>query len=269
MEIDPSHTGTPDMIRVLVFSSPESWATKGAEILMSRLKKLLDVHERALIALSGGKTPAPLYRHLAQSLRSWPESKKNSIQWFFTDERSVGPEDFQSNYKMAFDSLFCSGRISVNSVHRIRGESPHPDREALRYEKELTDIWGSAGPHPPSLDIALLGLGEDGHTASLFPGSSPEDDHHRLTLPIPATGSRISRISLSYRSLTLAKTRVFLVMGKEKREILARALNPEGNLPSQWVLREATARSLPSEFWIDREACPPGIEKWTDLHFLD
>lgn len=269
MEIDPAHTGTPDIVRVLVFSSLESWTSRGSEILLSRFDKILKEHGRALVALSGGVTPAPLYRNIGQSLRSWPAIKKNQLQWFFSDERAVGPDDPQSNYKMALDSLFSLGQISGNTIHRMRGENPHLDREALRYEKSLNEAWGSSGPHGPSLDIALLGLGGDGHTASLFPGSSPEDDHHRLCLPVPESQDRVARISLSYRALALAKTRIFLVTGKGKRDILSKVLNPEGSLPSQWVIREATDRSLPSEFWIDKEACPPGIEKSTDLHFLD
>jgi len=269
MSIDPYYTGTPDIVRVLVFPSLSSWAQKGSMILLARISKLLDEHGRGFIALSGGATPAPLYNQLGEAFRTWPPSKKNLIQWFFSDERAVGPDDPQSNFRMAKNSLFTPGMISEKTVHRIQGEDTLHDREALRYEKDLTDSWGSTGPHAPSLDIALLGLGPDGHTASLFPGTSPEDDHHRLVLPVPPSGNRLARISLSYRTLSLAKTRIFLVTGREKKDILARVLNPDGDLPSQWVLRESTARSLPSEFWIDQAACPSGIEKWTDLHHLD
>lgn len=263
------HASTTPLPRVLLFSSKESLARRGSEMLLDRIREILDKHPRATIVLSGGATPALLYRSAAYSLRSWPVSEKKRIHWFFSDERMVGPEDSQSNYRMARESLFGPAEIPESTIHRIRGEDPVPDREALRYEKDLTHEFGSPVPHTPSLDLVLLGIGPDGHTASLFPGSSPEDDHHRMVLSVPAFQGRIARISLSYRTLASAKTRIFLVTGREKLEILARALAPEGSLPSQLVLREANAHSLPSEFWIDRDTCPPGIEHWTDLQLAD
>ncbi len=252
-------------VLVRVFPSLSAWTEKGADSFLERVEGLLVKKSVVSIGLSGGKTPIPFFRAVSNKIASWPEETKSRIRWFFSDERCVPPESDQSNYRMARETLLIPGKIQEKSVFRIQGENPHPEREALRYEKVLAEALGTPLPHPPALDIALLGVGPDGHTASLFPGTSPEEDRHRVVLAVPPVPGRIARISLSYRTLAEAGARIFLVTGKEKHDILATVLNPQGNLPTQWVLKEAEVRLHPSEFWIDQEACPQGISQWADV----
>lgn len=252
------------LVRLLVFSSREIWSGSGAPLLSGRLKGLLETQKGVSVALSGGHTPAPFYRSLGDAVTAWPPAMKNRLQWFFSDERAVPPENDMNNFKMARAALVLPGDIPESTVHRIRGEDPI-DRESRRYEILLETVLGHTGPHPPVLDIALLGLGPDGHTASLFPGSGPEGDHHRLVIPVEATDTRTARISLSYRMLAAAALRIFLVTGAEKRDILARILDPAGSLPAQILLKEAALHSLPTEFWIDEDALSPGLDRWAEI----
>ncbi len=258
----------PPPVVVCVYPSLSDWAEKGSDTFLQRILVLLEKKRIASIGLSGGSTPIPFLRASARKIASWPDETKSRIHWFFSDERCVPPESDQSNFRMAQENFFSPGSIPGNTVFRIHGEAPHHDREALRYEKLLAEALGNPLPHPPALDIALLGVGPDGHTASLFPGTSPEDDRHRLILAVPEIPGRIPRITMSYHTLAEAGTRIFLVTGREKRDILARVLDPEGDLPTQWVLRESGMRMHPSEFWIDREACPEGIDRWSDVRTL-
>ncbi len=253
---------------VFVYPSLSEWAEKGSETFLQRISGLLEKKRIVSVGLSGGSTPIPLFRALGRKIASWTGEARSRIHWFFSDERCVPPESDQSNYRMARENLFLPGLIPEKTIFRIHGESPHHDREALRYEKLLSENLGNPLPHPPALDIALLGVGPDGHTASLFPGSSPEDDRHRLVIAVPETPGRVARITMSYRTLAEAGTRIFLVTGKEKHDILARVIDPSGDLPTQWVLREAGMRMHPSEFWLDREACPDGIGLWADVRNL-
>jgi 6-phosphogluconolactonase len=162
------------------------------------------------IVLTGGDTPRQVYEHLSASELSWPE-----IDVFFGDERCVPPGDAGSNYGMAHIALLSH----VNpKVHRMHGESCEPQQ----YEDELTSVFG---PGVPKFDVVLHGLGEDGHTASLFPGDPALDvtdrrvvrvkrpDHTRLTLTLPV--------------LCSARAGIFLVAGEEKRGILQRLLNDD------------------------------------------
>ena len=252
------------LVRLLVFPSREIWSGSGGPLLSGRLKGLLETQKGVSVALSGGHTPAPFYRSLGDSVNPWSTAIKSRLQWFFSDERAVAPDDDMSNFKMARASLFLPGDIPEPTVHRMRGEDP-TDQESRRYEILLGTVLGHPGPHPPVLDVALLGLGPDGHTASLFPGSGPEGDHHRLVIPVEATDMRTARISLSYRMLAAAALRIFLVTGAEKKDILARILDPEGSLPAQILLKEAALHSLPTEFWVDEETLSPGLERWAEI----
>ncbi|MGC8499961.1 MAG: 6-phosphogluconolactonase [Leptospirillia bacterium] len=244
-------------ITLLRFPTKTDWTRRGADAILARLDDHLARQRTVSVALSGGSTPAPVFREMAARLSSeWSEKKRERILWFFVDERCVPPGDPQSNYRMAKETLFAPANIEDRCIFRMEGEHPHADIEALRYERLLTDILGPAVPHSPVIDILLLGMGPDGHTASLFPGTSPEDDRHRLVIPVPPTGDRVARITLTYRMLAGGGERIFLVCGQEKRSILEKVLSPDGDLPTQWLLREASGHGHPTTFLLDPEAAP-------------
>jgi len=172
-------------------------------------ERFLEIQPRT-VALSGGATPQRLYERLAARTFPWMETDV-----FFCDERCVPPDHADSNYRMASEALLA--KVPAR-VHRMRGETC----DARGYEEDLGGVFGSA---LPEFDLVLLGLGEDGHTASLFPGDPALEvtdrrvvrvsrpDHPRMTLTLPV--------------LSAARVALFLVAGAGKREALRRLLDHE------------------------------------------
>ncbi len=189
--------------------------------------------ERFAVALAGGSTPRALYELLSDRKAPY----RDALPWvrthlFFGDERPVPPDHPESNYGMARRALLASVTIPPGNVHRIRGEDD-PEAAARAYESELRAFFGG----PPRFDLLLLGMGADGHTASLFPGSPPDDGCRLVVAPfVPALGTR--RITLTLRSLRGASRVVFLVSGASKAPALARVLSDdaaESGLPASRV----------------------------------
>jgi 6-phosphogluconolactonase len=180
---------------------------------------------RFRVALAGGSTPRALYPRLTDGI-DWPR-----VEVFFGDERAVPPDDPQSNYRMARETLLARVPLPAAAVHRWRAEAADLDAAARDYEQALC-----AGARPPWLDLALLGLGPDGHTASLFPGTAALAEETRLAVPVdlPAVGGR--RLTLTYPALRGAGAVVFLVAGAEKAPALADALRPDSTLPAARVV---------------------------------
>jgi 6-phosphogluconolactonase len=180
------------------------------------------------IALSGGNTPAGLYRHLAA------EPYRSSVPWegvdlFWGDERLVPPDDPHSNQGLAYRLLIGPLGIAAGKIHPVPTVGVSPESAAQGYESELLRFFGG----PPSFDIALLGLGADGHTASLFPGGPLlADDRVRWAAAAEAPpGSPLrDRITLTLSSLNRARRALFLAAGPDKVAAAGRALNP-GNEP--------------------------------------
>ncbi len=196
--------------KIHISSTPEGVAHDFAEFFASWLK------EKAIVtvALSGGSTPRVLFEH-------WAEEYKDSIDWskvhfFWGDERCVPPDDEESNYKMAHELFLSKVDIPEENIHRIKGEA-EPVEEARRYAEELLRYVSSRNGFP-SFDMVIQGMGEDGHTASIFP-----DQMELLLTPAlcavavhPETGQQ--RITLTGKVLNNATEVVFLVTGKNKAE---------------------------------------------------
>jgi 6-phosphogluconolactonase len=166
------------------------------------------------IVLTGGSTPRAAYEQAATE----PEAWERATLWF-GDERCVPPTDERSNYRLANEALL--SRVPTRAVHRIRGERG-PSDGAEAYEQELRD----AGP--PAFDLLLLGLGPDGHLASLFPGQESLSERSRLAVGVPEAGLEpfVPRVSLTLPVLASAKRIVFLVTGASKAEAVAAAFGP-------------------------------------------
>jgi len=216
------------------------------------------------VALSGGSTPRDLYHLLADP----DEPFRAAIPWevmrlFWGDERHVPPDHPDSNYRMAREALLERAPISVDNVYRIHAEEPDAAAAAAAYEATLAAVFRLPPPSPrdlgtaPRFDLVLLGLGPEGHTASLFPGSPAlHDDAHWVAAPW-VEKLAAHRITLTPRALNAAARVVFLVAGDDKapavREVLegdaspdlypARAIRPEsGEL--LWLLDTAAASLL-------------------------
>lgn len=200
---------------------------------------------RFRIALSGGHTPRPTYERLAEREPPW-----SRFEIYFGDERLVPADDPASNFHMARDALISRAPLSDDQVHRIPGELGPDDAAAAA----AADLGGSASS-PPRLDMILLGMGPDGHTASLFPGAPELDVADRTTVPVHRPEMpQPWRVSMTYPVINAADRVVFLVSGADKAEPLARAVSGDRALPSGrvdpaqgelvWVVTEDAARLL-------------------------
>jgi 6-phosphogluconolactonase len=204
-----------------------------AAVAAEAARRVIDAAHRATgsfsLALAGGSTPKAAYGLLSGAQAAEIEWPRVSI--FFGDERCVPPEHADSNFRMATSALFvplAAGGRSPAGIARIEGELD-PDLAAKRYADKLAALPQRAGV--PSIDLVLLGMGPDGHTASLFPGSPLlRSDEWVAATPEPQLGYR--RISLCYPTLNAAREIVVLVTGAEKKGKLAQALDgPPGAVP--------------------------------------
>jgi 6-phosphogluconolactonase len=170
------------------------------------------------VALSGGNTPRAAYELLAQAPRnerlSWSD-----VFVYFGDERCVPPDDEQSNYRMACNAFLDKVPIPLPNVHRMQGEID-PAEAARDYANVLRTDMGEA----PAFDLVLLGLGPDGHTASLFPGTDPATDNDALVRAVYAQAQNMWRITITPKVINAARNVAFAVEGSEKTAILAAVL---------------------------------------------
>jgi 6-phosphogluconolactonase len=178
---------------------------------------------RFSVALSGGSTPRGVYSLLA-------DKQKNILPWekifiFFGDERCVPPDHPDSNYRMAGESLLSKVPIPSENVFRVRAELP-AEAAADDYDRRLREFFRLAGDNWPRFDLILLGIGEDGHTASLFPGSPALIEQSRLVVANWVEKFQGYRITFTYPVLNHAAEVVFLVSGASKAQILSEILAP-------------------------------------------
>lgn len=207
------------------------------------------------LCLSGGSTPRPLYEALATPpLRErFPWSR---TRFFFGDERFVPPDDAASNARMAREAMFSRAPVPPQNVHRVPTVGMSPVQAAMEYERTLRALLGGRAPAPdaPLFDVCLLGVGDDGHTASLLPGDAALDVRDRL-VAVVAHGRAQVRITLTYPALEASRVVVFLLQGEGKRAILDRLLCGDETLPA------ARLRPIGQVFWfVDRAAAG----RWAD-----
>jgi 6-phosphogluconolactonase len=178
------------------------------------------------VTLAGGSTPAQAYLKAAGRRRDW-----SGVEFWWGDERCVGPDDPRSNFRMAWETLLDRIEGAPRAIHRIRGELG-PGEAAAQYEEELGDT---------ALDIVLLGIGSDGHTASLFPYAPALEERQRRALGV--SGPDVPRVTLTPPTLTGAQHVVFLAVGPEKAEAVARACGePDPATPASLIRgRQTTA----------------------------
>ncbi len=208
------------------------------------------VNEKNLftVALSGGSTPKQLYSLLASE-----EPWRSGLPWsrmhfFWSDERHVPPDHPDSNYGMVEAALFSRVAIPPANIHRIQGEESDPARAAEEYENDLKAFFQD---QLPRFDLVLLGLGSDGHTASLFPGSNGLREHERLVIANWIEEMDTWRLTLTFPVFNNSARIIFLVSGQEKAEIVSEVLEgPRAKYPAQNV----TPADGKLNWLIDREA---------------
>jgi len=188
-------------------------------------------------ALSGGRTPIDFYTMLSADGKELPWVK---IHLFLADERFVPATDKESNYQLVRECLLNHVDIPKNNVHRIDTEEATLEMAAEKYEEEIRNFFGIEGERIPEFDLIMLGIGEDGHTASLFPGSSSLKEKQRLTIPVIAAKPPHKRISLTLPVLANARRIMFLVTGSEKAGIVREIVEEsDSRLPASLVRRMA------------------------------
>jgi 6-phosphogluconolactonase len=204
-----------------IFDTPEELARQVADWIVERARSL---EGRGIFAvcLSGGSTPKRLYELLAQAPRraSFPWDRTH---WFWGDERVVPHDDPRSNFHMAWEALLRHAPVPADNIHAISTERVSPAAGAADYEAALKRFYGAdmLDAQRPLFDLTLLGLGEDGHIASLFPGSPSLAEMNRWVVPVVGE-SPVDRITLTYPPLASSSVTAFVVVGERKRKVLAR-----------------------------------------------
>jgi 6-phosphogluconolactonase len=213
-----------------------------AERVVERARHAIASRGRFLLTLSGGSTPQPVYELLATAPFAtrieWPR-----VHVFWGDERCVPPDHRDSNYRMAREALLDHVPLPPAHVHRIRGED-EPARAATDYEQLLHQLLGSQEVSPEhSFDLVLLGMGADGHTASLFPGSAAAAETQRWVVASPGPQPESWRVTLTQVPLNAAREVMFLVSGADKAERLKEVLEDRraDPLPAQLIVPKCGA----------------------------
>jgi 6-phosphogluconolactonase len=197
------------------------------------------------LALAGGNTPRTLYELLATDFRDripW-----NRVHLFWGDERYVPPTDPESNYRLVRESLLDHIEIPASNVHQMRTDFEDPDEAAKYYERVLREHFSTPWP---TFSTVLLGLGADGHTASLFPGSPVLEERKRWVSPTLGPSEPRLRLTLTLPALSHAKQVYFVVTGADKADAIRRTLANDGDTPAARLVAEKTD----SVFWTDAEA---------------
>jgi 6-phosphogluconolactonase len=249
------------MTRLTTLADAEAVSERAAAEIVRGLTSAR--HERGVahLALSGGTTPTRTYELLANEMPDW-----DGIEVWFADERCVGPHDEQSNFRLAHEALLAPAGIQPDRIHRMQGELG-PEQSAQRYAQALregvppeADVTGApeeageASERPPALDVIVLGIGPDGHVASLFPSAPTLDaDERELCLPVhDSPKPPPERITLSLAVLRAARSCLLLATSAAKADAVAAMLaQPSRHVPAS-LLRRGRLNVI-----VDDAAAPP------------
>jgi len=233
---------------VKVYPDSHTWVDEAAWEITRIVEAAVTANGMAFVALSGGRTPVAVYQRLAHSTwrKRFPWAQ---VHWFWADERWVPPDHTDSNYALAWKVMLSKVPVDEAKVHRIPTEGMDPAKAAADYEEQLRKLLV---PYGARLDLAILGLGVDGHTASLFPGSPAVTESKRWMAVADAPVGVRQRITMTFPLLNASDTILFLVTGADKKAVLETVLHDEAmalNYPA------GKARAARQTIWIvDSEA---------------
>lgn len=231
-----------------------------AELILDSAKQAVRARKQCTLVLSGGSTPEDLYKLLADGAKLREQFPWQNVHFFWGDERHVPPDHKDSNYRMANEAMLRKVPVPEGNVHRIRSEDPDAGRAAHSYERELRRFFKLRPAKFPRFDIVLMGLGPEGHTASLFPGTKALHEKKRLVVSNWVGKFYTDRITMTAPVFNGAANVIFLVSGDEKaipvKAVLEGKYEPE-QLPAQlvhpvkgrlwWLLDKAAAKFLGKE----------------------
>jgi 6-phosphogluconolactonase len=244
-------------VEIRTLTTPQELFAAAAEEVVRAANEAIEERGRFTIALPGGSTPRNLFTLLATNART-------SLPWdrmffFWGDERHVPPTDPESNYRMAEETLLSKIPVAAGNVFRIAAENPDAAAAAEAYEKTLRKFFALEPGQFPRFDLILLGMGPDGHTASLFPGTAALEEKSKLVVANWVDKLKTSRLTLTLPVLNAARCVAFLVSGMDKAPALHAVLEsdaPGEQYPSKlihptdgkliWLLDRAAASQLTS-----------------------
>jgi 6-phosphogluconolactonase len=238
--------------RLVDAGDPRGVARVASEHIANALRQAIAHTGSATLALSGGNTPREAYALLAHE----PGLDWSRMRIFWVDERAVPPTDERSNYRWAKATLLDAASVPPERVHRMRAEGPDLDVAAREYEALLRQGVAPDADRVPSFDVAVMGIGDDGHTASLFPGESTISVVDRLVVAVPASAGHEARLTITRPVIEHARRLVFLVVGPAKCPALERVWADDGDVrrtPArltracrgtlEWVVDSAAAKA--------------------------
>jgi 6-phosphogluconolactonase len=243
-------------VKVEILPDLMAISQRAVEIFVSLASESISAKGRFAVALSGGSTPKKFYSLLG-SRPYRDEIDWSSIHFFWVDERCVSREDEESNFKLAFDHLLSEIPVPERNIHRIKGEKG-PDLGTRDYEGKIRNVFRNS--QLSGFDLVVLGMGEDGHTASLFPGSEALQETRRHAVAVHPAKSGLDRITLTLPILNNASQVLFLVSGlskanavksvlgrEEKKELLPAGLVRPLHGSVTWLIDEEAASLLLEE----------------------
>jgi 6-phosphogluconolactonase len=234
---------------VVVAADGKALSRQAAPYVAQTLAAAAAARGTASVALSGGSTPRRTHELLAEpplrEMIPWDQ-----VHFFWGDERCVPPDHPDSNYHMAHETLLSRVPIPARNVHRVPTEAGAPVAVAAHYERELRGHFGLEVEDVPRFDLILLGMGPDGHTASLFPGGPAVEETRRLVVPSEIEYMPHPRVTFTLPVLDAARAIAFLITGRDKAPALAKALAGDPSVPAgrvhpvgdlRWYLDRAAA----------------------------
>lgn len=269
-DLDPAQFA--DRRSVRGFADSVALTRAAAQEVVQRLMLAVKERGRATLALAGGSTPKSLYRLLADDPVFRDRVPWAEVHFFFGDERHVSPDHSDSNFRMANEAMFdrlAPDFLPPGNVHRIQGELPAPRDAAIEYAGELERHFGQG--NLPQFDVMLLGMGPDGHTASIFPGTSALRENAITVCAVWVDKHSTYRITMTPPVLRHARTVIFLVAGPDKARVLKSVLEgppaPDrypaqgiGSLDGEtlWLVDIAASSALGSRRALDQktQGCP-------------
>jgi 6-phosphogluconolactonase len=233
-------------MNLFIYETPEELAEAAARDFAARAEEAIGERGRFAVALAGGSTPKATYQVLARDYAGrldW-----GNVHVFFGDERTVPPDHEDSNYRMAREALL--DHVPVGGIHRMRGELP-PEDAAAAYEEELREFFGQ--DDVPRFDLVLGGLGEDGHTLSLFPETAALDVTDRWVVANPVLKLETTRLTLTLPVLNASRAVTFLVAGEGKADALKEILEGDAD-PREYPAKLVRPESGDLTWMVDRAA---------------
>ncbi len=225
----------------------EAAAEAACRFLIGRLEDALAGQPQATLALSGGSAPRLLFSQMAAARFRW-----EGVHFFWVDERSVPPAHADSNYRLAQETFLGPARIPERQVHRIRGEL-RPELAAQRYARDLREFFSLEEDAQPSFDVLHLGLGPDGHTASLFPGEPLVEDRSGIAAAVYVEKLNTWRVTLLPGALLAARHTLFFTPGAEKADAV-RAVLTGPYEPRRWPAQVITHHGRRVVWFLDHAA---------------